>query len=78
MKEEKEIVHVQAQLKQIECATAESVQALFGLDRNPKWLEESYTPILIGGNVGFFLAYLLGIYTILHVATAYKSFFKKV
>lgn len=44
----------------------------------PEWLENSRVPLLIGGEVGFSLAYLLGLYTIMHVAAAYKRFSRQV
>lgn len=35
-------------------------------------------PVLVGGHVGFLLAYVLGLYTIFNVAKAYKKLELKV
>jgi hypothetical protein len=66
------------QALQPECIAASAIQSVFGGPTNPQWVLEAYDPIRIGGNLGFALAYLLGIYTILHVASAYKRFVKQV
>ena len=42
------------------------------------WVVNSRVPVLIGGHVGFLLAYFLGLYTIFHVARAYKKLELKV
>ena len=44
----------------------------------PEWLEASWLPLRIGSAVGFSLAYLLGLYSIMHVAAAYKRFSRQV
>ena len=42
------------------------------------WVGNSRMPVLIGGHVGFIVAYCLGLYTIFHVARAYKKLELKV
>jgi hypothetical protein len=66
------------QALQAECIAASAIQSVFGRSENPRWVLESYDPIRIGGTLGFVLAYILGLYTLLHVAGAYKRFAKEV
>jgi hypothetical protein len=39
----------------------------------PAWLENARIPVLVGGHVGFIAAYVIGLFTIFHVARAYKK-----
>lgn len=66
------------QVQQPDCLAASAIQSIFGEAENPQWLLDSHDPIRIGGYLGFILAYVLGLYTILHVAGAYKRFVLKV
>lgn len=45
---------------------------------HPSWLANAQTPVLVGGYIGFLLAYILALYTIFHVARAYKKLELKV
>lgn len=45
---------------------------------HPPWLENARIPVLVGGNIGFVVAYFVGLYTIFHVAQAYKKLDLKV
>jgi hypothetical protein len=46
--------------------------------QQPKWIANSKIPVLVGGYVGFPMAYLLGLFTIFRVAKAYKKLELKV
>jgi hypothetical protein len=39
---------------------------------HPEWLNKSRVPVLIGGYIAFAVAYCLGLYTVWHMARAYK------
>lgn len=51
---------------------------IVGSQTSPQWLEESEGPIRTGGRIAFTLAYFLGLFTVLYIARAYKSFTRKV
>ena len=46
--------------------------------RHPQWLEDARWPVLIGGYIGFIVAYCVGLYTIFNVAKSYKKLQMKV
>lgn len=46
--------------------------------KRPPWLANARVPVLVGGNIGFTVAYFIGLYTIFHVAQAYKKLELKV
>jgi hypothetical protein len=54
------------------------LNALQSHREQPKWIANSKLPVLIGGHVGFAMAYLLGLFTIFRVAKAYKNLELKV
>lgn len=43
-----------------------------------KWLDHSKVPVLVGGHIGFLVAYCIGLYTIYYVARSYKRLELKV
>lgn len=45
---------------------------------HPEWLANARAPVLAGGYIGFLVAYCVGLYTIFHVARAYKKLELKV
>jgi hypothetical protein len=45
---------------------------------HPPWLANAKVPVLVGGNIGFTVAYFIALYTIYHVAKAYKKLELKV
>lgn len=62
------------QEKALQCRFATAAWGIYDSGENPQWVLDAETPVKVGGKVGFLLAYLLGIYTILHIARAYKRF----
>ena len=47
-------------------------------DLHPEWLSRAHVPIMVGGHIGFSVAYLVGLYTIFYVARSYKRLELKV
>ena len=57
---------------------AGSCEALQQGNATPKWITNGRTPVLVGGHFAFIISYFLGLYTIFHVARAYKKLELKV
>jgi hypothetical protein len=60
------------------CAEAEQLAGSQTEYDHPDWLANARVPVLLGGYIGFILAYFLSLYTIFHVAKAYKKLELKV
>lgn len=62
------------------CAAVALLQGseLHGQRQHPPWLANARIPVLIGGHIGFVSAYFIGLFTIFHVAAAYKKLELKV
>ena len=60
------------------CEAVQLLDSAQGEPSNPEWMSNATAPILIGGHIGFVVAYCLGLYTIFHVARAYKKLELKV
>eukprot|EP00892_Ulva_mutabilis_P009432 jgi/Ulvmu1/6861/UM031_0066.1 len=54
------------------CRTARALQAAQGEQQHPRWLADAREPVLIGGFAAVISAYCISMYTIYHVARAYK------
>jgi hypothetical protein len=55
------------------CAEVQALEAAQVEHDRPAWLEKGRIPVLVGGHVGFIAAYVIGLFTIFHVARAYKK-----
>lgn len=55
------------------CQTAAMLQAAQDDSGHPRWLARAETPVLIGGFAAVVTAYAISMYTIYHVAKAYKK-----
>jgi hypothetical protein len=66
------------QLVQQCAALTQLEQAQSAQRRHPPWLAEARMPVLVGGHIGFTLAYFIGIFTIYYVTKAYKKLELKV
>ena len=60
------------------CADVQQLESSQAEFDHPDWLANAKHPILVGGHIGFLVAYCLGLYTIFHVARAYKKLELKV
>jgi hypothetical protein len=61
-----------------QCQAASVLSDVIGGGTTPRWLTEARLPVIICGRIAFTAAFLLGLYTIFHVAQAYKHFKKRV
>jgi hypothetical protein len=61
-----------------QCQAATMLSDVISEGATPRWLTEARLPVIIGGRLAFTAAFLLGLYTIFHVAAAYKRFNKRV
>jgi hypothetical protein len=62
-------------------ANCEAVQLLNSTQSDighPEWVTKARTPVLVGGYLGIIVGYVLSLYTIFHVARAYKKLEMKV
>lgn len=62
-------------------AACRTARTLFGAQQeepHPEWLRDSRTPVLVGGFAAVIIAYCISMYTIYHVARAYKKLELKV
>ena len=57
---------------------ADSCEAVQESDQTPEWIANGRIPVLVGGHFAFIVSYILGLYTIFHVAKAYKKLELKV
>eukprot|EP00892_Ulva_mutabilis_P002674 jgi/Ulvmu1/12407/UM009_0056.1 len=55
------------------CETASGLEALQDEQPHPQWLADARSPVLIGGFAAIIAAYCISMYTIYHVARAYKG-----
>ena len=53
-------------------------QAIGSQRGTPAWISQGRVPVLVGGHLAFIVSYFLGLYTIFHVAKAYKKLELKV
>ena len=60
------------------CAGVQQLEASQVEHKHPDWLASARAPVLVGGYIGFPVAYCVGLYTIFHVAKAYKKLDLKV
>lgn len=54
------------------CQTASLLQLAQDSQAHPRWLADAETPVLIGGFAAVIMAYCISMYTVYHVAKAYK------
>jgi hypothetical protein len=60
------------------CAEVQRLEAAQTEQDTPDWVANARVPVLVGAYVGFIAAYFLGLFTIFHVARAYKKLELKV
>jgi hypothetical protein len=60
------------------CAAVQQLNSTQSDTGQPDWVTMARTPILVGGYLGFIVGYVLSLYTIFHVARAYKKLELKV
>lgn len=60
------------------CAGVQQLESSQVETDHPDWLANARVPVLVGGYIGFLVAYCVGLYTIFHVAQAYKKLELKV
>jgi hypothetical protein len=60
------------------CAEVQRLEAAQTAQDTPDWVANARVPVLVGAYVGFIAAYFLGLFTIFHVARAYKKLELKV